>query len=190
MNITFFIGNGLDMNLGLKTGYRDFLAAYVKDGQSNELKEAINRDIDTWADLERELGIYAGDIDKEKVDTFFSEKEELESALIQYLKEVATRKLIVDQSNISEFRDRVTRFVQYLPAQEQDHYKSVVSKIRETINYVFIDFNYTEYIDQLYSEAVKLHPFGMHAGASVNYQDVIRMPLHIHGNLDDHHGIR
>ena len=43
MNITFFIGNGFDLNLGLKTRYQDFYKYFHEHGTSNNMiKEWIN----------------------------------------------------------------------------------------------------------------------------------------------------
>ena len=41
MNITFFIGNGFDLNLGLKTGYIDFYEWIHKKYESSN-KEVTN----------------------------------------------------------------------------------------------------------------------------------------------------
>ena len=30
MNVTYIIGNGFDLNLGLKTSYKDFYACYIE----------------------------------------------------------------------------------------------------------------------------------------------------------------
>ncbi len=65
MNITFLIGNGFDLNLGLKTSYQDFLDYYLKNTNNdteiikyfkNIIKEEQENDIDTWADAEIFLG--------------------------------------------------------------------------------------------------------------------------------------
>lgn len=185
MYITFLIGNGFDLNLGAKTGYRDYLKTYIKEGHKNSLSDAINSDIDTWADLERQLGIYAGSISEKEVDDFFQNKDELENSLVQYLKKVSEYKIKIGSDGANEFKERITGFTQFLPIREQDHYKNVVSQIKNTIYYQFIDFNYTEYLDQIYIEAKKIVPFGSHVYNSTNYTDEIRMPLHIHGYLDD-----
>lgn len=41
MNITYLIGNGFDIGLGLKTGHRSFLDWYV--GQPNESPAVVGR---------------------------------------------------------------------------------------------------------------------------------------------------
>ena len=56
MNILFFIGNGFDINLGMKTRYSDFYK-YYKDIESKsnviqKLKEEIAERIVNWSDLE------------------------------------------------------------------------------------------------------------------------------------------
>ena len=44
MNITFFIGNGFDLNLGLKTGYKSFYEYYTKACPEDMLSKAISAD--------------------------------------------------------------------------------------------------------------------------------------------------
>ena len=40
MNITFMIGNGFDLNIGLKTRYKDFILEYLKiDTKDDMLKK-------------------------------------------------------------------------------------------------------------------------------------------------------
>src|SRR4030042_7161128 len=62
MNILFLIGNGFDLNLGLKTSYGDFYKYYIKvKSQSsaiNQLKNEISGDLKHWSDLEIALGKY------------------------------------------------------------------------------------------------------------------------------------
>ena len=75
MNITYIIGNGFDINLGLKTRYVDFYKWYVdRDREStpdvvkafrNEIssfiKEQYHKEDGTidWSDLELALGQYS-----------------------------------------------------------------------------------------------------------------------------------
>jgi len=69
MNILFLIGNGFDLNLGMKTRYRDFYDYYTnlpKDNDSDVVKSFKNElwnNIDLWSDLERELGNYLSKLD-------------------------------------------------------------------------------------------------------------------------------
>ena len=62
MKITFFIGNGYDINIGLKTAYHDFLKWYVEQPSKNDtitdFKKIIEDGIEYWSDLEIALGKY------------------------------------------------------------------------------------------------------------------------------------
>jgi abortive infection AbiH-like protein len=62
MNVLFFIGNGFDLNLGLKTSYADFYKYYTKiiskSSAVNRLKNEISGDLKDWSDLELSLGKY------------------------------------------------------------------------------------------------------------------------------------
>lgn len=186
MNITFLIGNGFDLNLGLKTGYKDFLKEYINEGHDNELSKEIQDNIDTWADLERQLGIHAGNIAENQAETFLENKDELEASLTRYLQNISKTKLLIDQNGALEFRDRIVGFYGYLTAREQEHYRAIIPKITEAINYVFVDFNYTEYLDQIFDAVKKgVKTFGTHVGNNTQYTDEILKPIHIHGYLGD-----
>lgn len=61
MNVTYIIGNGFDLNLGLKTRYQDFYDYYMTKTSPNSqvelLKDTIKQDgYELWSDLEIGLG--------------------------------------------------------------------------------------------------------------------------------------
>lgn len=65
MRVTYFLGNGFDIGLGLKTRYLDFLPSYIKphDGDSELVRmfrefvaREMSSDINTWGDAERRFG--------------------------------------------------------------------------------------------------------------------------------------
>ena len=64
MDVTFLIGNGFDLGIGLKTGYKDFYKVYCQNKQSDieilkHFKSDILKDPETWADFESAFGQYA-----------------------------------------------------------------------------------------------------------------------------------
>ena len=87
MNITFLIGNGFDINLGLKTRYIDFykyfssresaedsvavkkfkkeITEYIKDKVHNTSEDCID-----WRDLEVALGKWSKYLNEDDVDDF------------------------------------------------------------------------------------------------------------------------
>ena len=60
MKITFLIGNGFDLGVGLKTRYSDFVPYYLSlpdnDPDIIAFKSIIESDKETWADAELALG--------------------------------------------------------------------------------------------------------------------------------------
>jgi len=88
MQILFIIGNGFDLNLGLKTKYSDFYEYYknIKSDKESirKLKNHLNNNIDTWSDLEKSLGEYTEFINsEEEFDEVF---EDIGDRLGEYLK--------------------------------------------------------------------------------------------------------
>ncbi|MBR5952225.1 MAG: hypothetical protein IKZ85_03035, partial [Pseudobutyrivibrio sp.] len=63
MDIVFLLGNGFDLNCGLKTSYKDMYAGYIESKSQSEViakfKDEISGDIDSWADFELEMAEYA-----------------------------------------------------------------------------------------------------------------------------------
>lgn len=84
------IGNGFDLNLGLKTSYNDFLASKYFDKlclNGNQLCTYLKgqHQFKNWIDIENELKEYSSKIKK----AFFEKEfEELCSSLISFLKEL------------------------------------------------------------------------------------------------------
>lgn len=64
MDVTFLIGNGFDLGIGLKTGYKDFYDVYCQSKSSDSemlqhFKSDILKEPETWADFESAFGEYA-----------------------------------------------------------------------------------------------------------------------------------
>ena len=62
----YLIGNGFDLNLGLKSSYNDFYGFYkIQESDSypvKNFKDNISNNIDKWSDLELALGEYTKEI--------------------------------------------------------------------------------------------------------------------------------
>lgn len=87
INIVFFIGNGFDINLGMRTRYSDFYEYYKniesKSSIVKELKEEIARGIINWSDLELAFGKYT--IKLKDLDEFDEVYEDIVDNLADYL---------------------------------------------------------------------------------------------------------
>ena len=69
MSTLFLIGNGFDLNCGMKTAYRDIYPGYVKEPSESNIifnfKKSIAEDINTWGDFELAMAEYAGTLKNE-----------------------------------------------------------------------------------------------------------------------------
>jgi len=68
MNVTFLIGNGFDLGIGLKTAYADFYDSYCMPRQGDspavvKFKSEIQKNYKNWSDFEEAFGEYASRID-------------------------------------------------------------------------------------------------------------------------------
>ena len=56
MKITYLIGNGFDLGIGLSTGYQSFITWYLNQPSENKevdwLKGRINKSLEQWSDAE------------------------------------------------------------------------------------------------------------------------------------------
>ncbi|HCI65442.1 MAG TPA: hypothetical protein DER12_02225 [Lachnospiraceae bacterium] len=92
MNITFMIGNGFDLNIGLKTRYKDFILEYLKidtkDDMLKKFKQDIDRNADLWSSAELAFGQYTNEFscEKNEVETFANCHENFCVNLAEYLK--------------------------------------------------------------------------------------------------------
>ena len=184
MNITFLIGNGFDINLGLNTRYTDFYPTYLSKGHDDILSKAIADNYDKWADLEVALGKVLKDVTPEQVDEFLDSKGKLEGDLAEYLRNEEAR-LDLSNSNLSgEFQRNVTGFFKEFSAKEQADYKTWLSSVGAAIVYRFISYNYTNGLDQIVEKSKNIHSFATHVGRSTHYTDSVGSVHHIHGTLD------
>lgn len=196
MNITYLIGNGFDVNIGLKSRYADFYDTYVKIHSDNEadvikrFKEGINDyikneshkdDLQTidWRDLEVALGQFTDQMDEKEAEVLYLD---VNDRLKEYL--------------INEFK--------YFDAEAFSHvffYSHLANPVtshfnRMTVNgiknfclsysgddlYNVINFNYTRTIEKLADFHGKRKSIGLSFTGRQAYLDSV---CHIHQTLED-----
>ena len=186
MNITFFIGNGFDLNLGLKTDYRSFYDYYIKKCPEDMLSKAISKDYKLWSDLEIGLGEYLAQIDDSHINQFLNSKALLEYHLSLYLSKQMNRFRIKNlQPFVGEFKSKVGSFYQELPLAEKRAYKDFLSKTKESIVYNFVSFNYTDTLDKMINAFISAKiPIANHTIGSIGFNDIVATPIHIHGDVN------
>lgn len=187
MNVTFFIGNGFDLNLKMETDYKKFYKYVIKKELNNELVKSIKENYELWADLELGLGGHLKNVKTaEEIEQFLNNKENIEKHLIDYLKLENDRFEIVDEKILGEsFRNGVVNFYKTFSKEEIQHYQKITND-NIVINYRFINFNYTDTLDRIIAASKKsCVPFSTHTYRGSTNQDNVFMPLHIHGTLSD-----
>ena len=185
MNITFFIGNGFDLNLKLKTGYKDFYKYFTSKAPNNMIAKSIKSDYELWSDLELGLGEFTSSISVDQKEEFLDSKDELEKLLLEYLKTQNSRFHIVDEAALTkQFQNNIVNISREFTPKEQRHFQSIM-KFAEKINYQFISFNYTDILDKIILSVRKnINPFSKRNVGTHVYHDLIMNPIHIHGTIN------
>lgn len=194
MQITFLVGNGFDIRVGMKSSYRDFYNWYIKQPSSlpyiEQMKKDIEDDLKTgsenWSDFERGLGKFTEHFKKETVDAFFLCYDDAQMKLLEYLSE-ETKRFVSSLSaeKIDKFRQGIIGYQSELSPKEKQVLQSVYpDKGNYDINVRFLSFNYTHWLDTFVKEASKT-PLRTWA-YSGNQRKMVLSPsvIHIHGTLD------
>lgn len=194
MNVTFIIGNGFDVNLGLKTKYTDFYDSYIEsnsqlpdDNCVKEFCNLIKADYKTWGDFEV---AFAQNIsgDKQAVGDIlydFSVK------FSEYLS-VECDKCSYDNPEITtKFKDFLLNGYKLL---EKRDFQIIRQRYTEgekgSIKINFINFNYTDTVKKLCDQYEKNNSnskkLRTYISSGVTYSESIGDELHIHGILQDY----
>ena len=188
--ITFMIGNGFDLNCGLKSKFTDTYEGYIehnKNKDSNTIKKfkrIIDKNIENWADFELALARYAKD---------FQSKEEIiecirdyKAYLYEYLQKEQEQfwsknnKLLQSQNSIlKEIGRSLARFYCDLKPYDVDNISPCFHD--KSVNYHFINFNYTDIFDKLIESAFNQ---GM-VSAYLKSAKTDPKSIHIHGKLGE-----
>lgn len=192
MNITFLIGNGFDLNLGLKTRYKDFYPYFKKNASDDNLiLKWMNEDEELWSDLEEKLGMELcklGENDKEK---FYDDKYEMDSLLIDYLRMEQDRYDIFEEiqdMTAQEVKKTLLNYMEKISPTGRELISNLYELHKsEDYKYNFICFNYTDTLDRIlatvttHSRIIATHK----SVANVVKNDIIGDVIHVHGTLDN-----
>lgn len=179
MSTLFLIGNGFDINCGMKTKYTDVYEKYVNEPSETEIikkfKETISGDLENWCDFEMEMARYA--------DKLNSESEFVECAVdfSVYMRKHLQRELY-KISRVFENKDIYDAAVYEVENSIKSFYKGFSPNVDRMMeardagnlgNIEVISFNYTNTIDRIL--------VGLCTKKGIRKIE----PIHIHGTLDD-----
>jgi len=150
MDVLFFIGNGFDLNVGLKTRFKDVLHSYIEEASDDlvikSFKESISQDIETWSDFEERIGKYSDEIQKKEtaIETFLDFIKcnlNFKIYLKDYLQKEENNVKYEDKENIAKvFKISLLNFTDYLNIDQKIFFDETNKTI---IKYSYICFNYT-----------------------------------------------
>ena len=188
MRIAYLIGNGFDLNLGLKTSYKDFYEYYLKLNSDNdhvlEFKKELSKNMENWSDLERELGEYSTKFSYYESDAFISLLDDIQDALVDYLKiqQDLYEPLIAD---INKVYDDIFCPEKYLTEKEKDYIEMFKKTFNEDLCEVdVIVFNYTNTFEKIVNWSGRDIIMGIHGGTKKKFQCIFKNLEHIHGTVD------
>ncbi len=190
MNITFLIGNGFDINLGLNTRYSDFYPYFVeKSTETNMIRAWLKEDELLWADLEEQLGKRLENVEENEQEQFYEDKAELDGLLLEYLAQEQDKVSISNREEriSAELARSLTTFYSDLPELARNSITLTCETYRnEEFKYCFICFNYTNALDQIVNITRKLKsPITTHQSNLGVRNNSLGTVLHIHGTLNE-----
>jgi hypothetical protein len=159
-NVTFLIGNGFDLNLGLKTRYVDMYEGYVNspsaDSDIAKLKELLKADApgyETWGDFEMAMARHAAKFDS--ADIFVNCVRDFRKYLSECLtgensKFLELYKSTSDAARIctDEFDNSLRRFFRRQTPNVTNAIEQSLASLNG-VHYNFIVFNYTTILDHI-----------------------------------------
>ena len=150
MNITFMIGNGFDLNLGLHTKYNDFLEVYTipkstDDEVLADFKSTILQKRDLWSFAEKAFGEYTSDFDGKQrtVDNYCDCHENFCDELALYLEREETFVDLSADGIGKTFVNAIKGFTDGFRTEQKTQIETYVKGISGGFRYNFVSFNYT-----------------------------------------------
>lgn len=178
MNITFLIGNGFDINIGMNTRYNQFYDYYKVQSSKTQsiidIKKSIEKVRENWSDLEIALGHYTDCIktESEAIEIY----NDLISNLQQYLKEEESKYDINDSS-----QEVIRKDFMYPENYLRPVERSQIQQFKHSNEHWFIKiitFNYTSAMETLIGYPGKKI---LIKRESDGYERYIESIEHIHG---------
>lgn len=188
LNITYLLGNGYDLQLGLKTAYSDFYE-HLKNNKSKEFEdnsifqEIANDKIGYWSDFELALGKYTNELnsaDEKVVDKFLEDTDNLIRELATYLQSESKKlNVSVDRTILPAFDSSF--IVGNLKEKERENITKLLnSDSFNEVNFNFISFNYTKSIDKY------VHVLRYYNNSFLDKECTLNIPVHVHGSLENY----
>lgn len=189
MNITFLIGNGFDIGIGLKTRYEEFYDVYCKNKSEDEnniwgfktilaqWKDSGEKNIVDWADFEKAFGEHSQDFTVGSKALYIERFEHFVSEFNAYLEEEEKK---ADCSNSKLIADTMNKAIQtyfHIRNEDKNEIESFYKNFSSERIYNFVSFNYTKVLDN----CVKIFEDSIRNVQNRKIGEV----LHVHGYVEE-----
>lgn len=191
MNITFLIGNGFDLNLGMKTKYSDFLEYYTHSDRKRtalieDFAQNILQEKPLWSSAEVAFGEYTSHfngVDK-TVEDFCDCHEDFCVCLAKYLEKEQSHVDLVHPDYGKKFINAISSLTKGFRDESSSSINEAMDRFGNGIKYNFISFNYTHTLDQLFEQAKESPEIGKRLFYNNYFQNSIDQIVHAHGHTD------
>lgn len=188
MQLTFLIGNGFDLNLGLNTRYHQFYEYYIKQESKNEtirhFKKNLSEHIEDWADLEVVLGDYAEHFSLEQANDYIELLDDIQDLLANYIDDQ-----YIDFNTTDEDRKKLISDLfspeKYLNPREKEEFNEYKKRyLAQHYNVDVVSFNYTKTFESLYEYTGTSMTLSTRSYNGSSYSQILKSVEHIHGLTD------
>ena len=191
MQLTFLIGNGFDVGMGMRSKFSDYFPRYIEESANKtkslkDLSKRIEKNQKEWSYFEKKLGEYTEEFTLETQEIFKQQLRDFELGFIKYLRE-EEKALVYDQQKIKEtFGKAFLNFYkdENLTAGSEETVANQFLRYNQYDRiYNFINFNYTDILEK----CLESFPDGLIAKRTVKsmgYVDKLGKVIHIHGYKD------
>lgn len=199
LNITFLIGNGFDISLGIQSSYAKFYEWYCDKpsivGHITAFRKNIKDDVNsnvpdedkTWADFEVGLGKYTTNFDKKTVEQYLSCLEDAQENIVEYLNEQKSKLDLnsFTEESYSSFKKSISNFWEEVADLEKPDINNSINEIRNENRIIsFLTFNYTDTLEQILErfpdDSIETWRYG---GSTYSYR-MNRDVIHLHGTTE------
>lgn len=160
MQITFLIGNGFDIGLGLKTRYEDFYGDYsiIDEKDSVHIKNfkrmLVKKDsekeekIIDWSDFEKAFGEYSTQFSLADKYLYIDCFEDFVTKFNLYLEKEESQIDCSDRKLIGQKMRKAIQSYYYIREDDTIKIQSIYDQNSSKREYNFISFNYTKSVDE------------------------------------------
>ena len=188
MIITVNIGNGFDLNNGLQTKFTDFYDYIqsrkpINDIEKNDIYSYIQEDKDKWSYFEMQLGQLTFEYSEEQKNKLLEDMDEFREDFIVYMTE-QNEKFSFDEEIAKQALVRtLTEYMNQLEEIEKEDILSIYNSSPSHRIFNFINFNYTNTLEQVVNLIDKKTSFITSSVRNGNYGNFLGDIIHIHKQL-------